>query len=59
MRAYAHQPQHVVIQFLIDQDEVRSDVAIPVVGPNSGKWVITVPLGKWLVDLESRQHFGQ
>ena len=49
MRAKPHQPQRLVIGFLVDHHKVWPNVAIAVTNPIAGEGMITVAAGKGLV----------
>lgn len=55
MRTKAHQSQCVVIGFLIDQNQVGLDVAIPVIFPIASQSMVTVSRLQGLVGKQSRQ----
>jgi hypothetical protein len=41
MRAKAHEFEAVVIRLAVDENEIRSDVAVAVIAPFAGQWVIS------------------
>jgi len=42
MRAKAHEFEAVVIRLAVDENEIRSDVAVAVIAPFAGQWVIEI-----------------
>ena len=43
MRAKAHKFEALVIRLAVDEDEIRSDVAVTVIVPFAGQWVVETP----------------
>ena len=43
MRAKAHPFEACVIRLAVDRNEIRPDVAVAVVVPFAGQWVIEIP----------------
>jgi hypothetical protein len=43
MRAQADKFEALVIRLAVDQNEIRPDVAVAVIVPFAGKWVIEIP----------------
>ena len=43
MRAKAHQFEALVIRLAVDQNEIGPDVAVAVIVPFAGQWVIEIP----------------
>src|SRR5260370_1244849 len=43
MRAKAHEFEAVVIRLAVDENEIRSEMAVTVIGPFAGQWVIEIP----------------
>jgi hypothetical protein len=52
MRAEADQVEMIFIRLPVNQDQVRLDVAVPVVGPFTGEWVIEVAVGQGKIGSE-------
>jgi uncharacterized protein HemY len=52
MRAEAHELQHGVIRLVINQHQIRLDVAILVVFPIVCQRLVAVLLGQWLITLQ-------
>jgi len=44
MRAKAHKFETFVIRLTVDENEVRPDVAVAVIVPFAGQWVIEIPV---------------
>jgi len=42
----------IVIRFPVNQDQIRLDVAVSVIGTITREWVIKVATGQWRVDDE-------
>jgi hypothetical protein len=42
MRAKAHEFEAVVIRLAVDENKIRSDVAVAVIAPFAGQWVIEI-----------------
>jgi hypothetical protein len=59
MRAKAHHSQRVRIGQPVNQHEIGSDVAIPVILPLSGQLVIDVAAGKRLIRYQQINHLRQ
>ena len=49
MRAKAHKFEAVVIRLAVDENEIRPDVAVAVIVPFAGQWVIEIPARQWRV----------
>ena len=43
MRAEAHKFEAIAARLAVDENEIRSDVAVAVVAPFAGQWVIEIP----------------
>lgn len=43
MRAKAHEFEAVVIRLAVDENEIRSDVAVAMIAPFAGQQVIEIP----------------
>jgi hypothetical protein len=43
MQAKAHKIEALVIRLAVDQNEIRPDVAVAVIVPFAGQWVIEIP----------------
>jgi hypothetical protein len=44
MRAKAHKFEAVFIRLAVDENEIRPDVAVAVIVPFAGQWVIEIPV---------------
>jgi len=49
MRAKAYKFEALVIRLAVDQNEIRPDVAVAVIVPFAGQWVIEIPAWQWRV----------
>ena len=56
MRAEAHEFEAVVIRLAVDENEIRPDVAVAVIAPFAGQWVIEIPARQRRVGGEQVNH---
>jgi hypothetical protein len=59
MRAKAHKFEAVVIRLAVDENEIRPDVAVAVIAPFAGQWVIEIPVRQRRVGGEQVDYFHQ